>query len=341
MTDELLAYLLDDLTAERRAAVEERLVADAAWRREFERLRDCLASTNDPRAFAEEPPCDLIERTCGLVERAGTALDPHQSSRPAGALALTAVGEATTGGASSWSLTDCTVCAGVVGVLAMLILPAMRESRDAARRQVCQARLGALGTVLFNYQQTHGKQLPVVNPGEPTGIFAVELAERAGVPREQLEEILVCPESYEAKRRFDGKPAAHIPSRAELDAARGPRRVVLVRTMGGSFAYRMGYYDKKHAYHFKRFTGSKDQPLCADAPSVSRSGVMSVNHGGGHNVLDQSLRVTYMTNCVWAKDKNIFLNFAGQPAAGESDSDVVLTRSDYGPDGPIVELGAE
>jgi hypothetical protein len=82
--------------------------------------------------------------------------------------------------------------------------------------------------------------------------------------------------------------------------------------------------------------------LCADAPSVSRSGVRSVSHGGGHNVLDQSMRVVFRVNCFLdAQRDNIFLNFAGQPAAGQDDRDVVLTRSDYGPDGPIVELDAE
>lgn len=341
MTDELLAYLLDDLSPAQRAAVEDRLCEDPAWRREYQRLRDCLATTNDPRSCVEEPPCDLLKRTCGLVERA----ESTPPLRLPGVATLSAAGEPAVAG-SRWSLTDCTVCAGVVGVLAMLMLPAMRESRDAARRQVCQARLGALGALLYKYQENHGKQLPAVNPGEPAGIFAVELMERAGVPRDEVELMVTCPNSEEAMRRFTGGPAPHIPTRAELAAAKGPARIILVRTMGGSTAYRLGRYDQRHEYVRPRFTGGSDEPMCSDAPSVSRSGVYSVNHVGGHNVLDQSLRVTFLTDVFWAADKNIFLNFAGRPAAGEDDRDVVLARSDHGPDGPIsegpiVELRAE
>jgi hypothetical protein len=340
MTDELLAYLLDDLSAERRAEVEQRLAVDPAWRRERERLQQCLAATGDPQSCVDEPPVDLVKRTCGLVERAGS-FDSAERRRYAGAVALTATTEPIASPGSRWSLTDCTVCAGVLGVLAMLMLPAMRESRDAARRQVCQARLGALGTVLWKYSQNHGRKLPEVNPGEPAGIYAVELAERAGVPREELEEIMLCPASEEARRRFEGEAAPHIPSRAELATARGPQWVLLVKAMGGSFAYRLGYYDRKHKYHFTRFTGGQDQPLSADAPSVTSAGVASINHAGGHNVLDQSLRVVFRTNNFWNADSNIFLNAAGRPAAGEHYGDVVLTSSHYGPDGPIVELRAE
>jgi hypothetical protein len=345
MTDELLAYLLDDLSPDERAAVEDRLCEDPAWRREYQRLRECLATTGDPRECVEEPPCDLLARTCGLVERAGTTPFPAQSSCFAGVTTLSAAVDPA-GAASRWSLTDCTVGAGVLGVLAMLMLPALRESRDTARRQVCQARLGTVGTILYEYQENHDKQLPAVNPGEPAGMFAVELVERAGVPRDEMELLVTCPNSEEAMRRFTGEATPHIPTRAELAAAKGSQRVLLVRTMGGSTAYVLGRYDEQHVYHQPRFTGGSDELMCADAPRLSRSGVHSVNHVGGQNVLDQSLRVTFLTDVLWAADKNIFLNFAGRPAAGKDDDDQVLARSDHGPEGPIsegpiVELRAE
>jgi hypothetical protein len=96
-----------------------------------------------------------------------------------------------------------------------------------------------------------------------------------------------------------------------------------------------------HRYHVTHYTGGKDQPICADAPRMSSGGVTIVNHGGGYNVLDQSLRVVFRTNFDWNSDANIFLNLSGRPAAGEHDDDVVLTNSHYGPEGRIVELGAE
>ena len=47
MTEQLLAYLLDDLSPADRDAVESRLAADEVWRQEFERLKDCLAGGGD------------------------------------------------------------------------------------------------------------------------------------------------------------------------------------------------------------------------------------------------------------------------------------------------------
>src|SRR5688572_20298550 len=78
MTDELVAYLMDDLPPERRAAVEEKLATDFEWQREKKRLEECLAACGDPCKCAEEPPQDLVEKTCTLVESSGNHPAPAQ-----------------------------------------------------------------------------------------------------------------------------------------------------------------------------------------------------------------------------------------------------------------------
>ena len=98
MTDELVAYLLDDLCPERRAEVERRLGHDAEWQREFERLKECFAETGDPAKCADEPPQDLVTRTCCMVEK----VDRHRQTRCAGGAAMSAA-VATCGRTSSSS----------------------------------------------------------------------------------------------------------------------------------------------------------------------------------------------------------------------------------------------
>jgi len=59
MTEELFAYLMDDLPSDRRAEVEAKLAADPAWQNELKRLQECLAANEDPCHCLEEPPANL------------------------------------------------------------------------------------------------------------------------------------------------------------------------------------------------------------------------------------------------------------------------------------------
>jgi hypothetical protein len=327
MTDELVAYLLDDLCPERRAEVERRLETDAAWRRELERLRECLAATGDPSRCVEEPPRDLVHKTCCFVERSGTA--------PATA-GLTPVA-LRSGVGSHWSLADVTVGGGVLLTLGMLMLPALRESRDATRRAVCENNLRVLSSALFDYQTEHGHRLPRVIPGESAGEFVLELVESGVIDREALADALVCPDSKLADDRFAGRADWRIPSRQELEAADAERRQQLVVWLGGTYAYRVGYFDAAQAYHDVGYTGATDEPVMADAPRLSSSGVRSGNHGGcGQYVMYQGHSVRFRANSDLAADvDNIYLNQDGEHAAGLDRWDVVLIKSGYGPAGRL------
>ncbi len=336
MTDELLAYLLDDLCPERRAEVERRLAEEPAWRRELARLEACLAS-GDPAACLDEPPGDLITRTCGLVERVGESglLDQR---RPV--VSRLSPCEPILSSGSRWSLADCTVCAGVIGVLAMLMLPALRESRDAARRRVCADNLRALGTAIIGYTEKQGHALPPARPGDPVGMYAVELVERGGIDRVELARAVTCPDSAAADVRFAGGAAPYIPTRQELRAAKGSHWVLLVRAMSGSVAIRVGYFTgDHHRYHHADFEGRRGRPLASDAPVVSVGGVRSVVHGGRYNVMNEDLCGKFRTNCYLPPGlDHIFKNAAGAVAAGDDPKDVVLIGGDRRPDGKVVSL---
>jgi hypothetical protein len=337
MTDELVAYLLDDLCPDRRAEVERRLAEDAEWQGEFDRLKECFATTSDPAKCVAEPPGDLVARTCQCVERAGQP--KRQRSSRAAAFAAAPI---TVGTGSNWSFADMAVAGGVLTVLAMLVLPALRESRDAARRTTCQNNLRELGTGLIRFQDNHGHWLPTIAPDAPAGMFAVSLADDVGINRGDLAQWLVCPESPMADQVFRGEVEIDIPHRAELAELRGRERVRVVRTMAGTIAYRVGFEDELGQYHDVKYTGAEAEPMLADAARSAPVGVRSASHDGcGQNVLYQPMCVKYCTNSDLAESvDSLYLNRLGLQAAGYGPGDVVMLGSDREPEipDPIVLL---
>jgi hypothetical protein len=370
MTDELVAYLLDDLCPERRTVVEQRLQNDAAWQREFDRLKECFASCgetgNDPTgsdptkcadanarqsnrdggmAETVEPPQDLVHKTCCYVERACGCHGPGAADSAATLSPSSVSG----GGRSSWSMADFAVGGGVLVVLGMLMMPAIQESRGAARRLTCEKNLQTLGAGLYSYQANHGHWLPTVGPGQTGAQYAAALAKHSGFKPEELAPLLMCPDSPEAQRASEMKATVRIPSYEELASTFGKRRVPTAKPWAGNYAYVVGYRDERGEYHYVKYTGSDDKPMLADPPQLSALGIRSGSHGGrGQNVLNQSLGVKFRTNCELACDTdNMYLNKYLAHDAGCDPDDTVLIRCDAEvsevpqmPTSPIVPLSA-
>jgi hypothetical protein len=218
------------------------------------------------------------------------------------------------------------------------VTPALFESRDAARRSICQSNLQRLGSVIFDYQQVRDNRLPRVGPGESAGVYSIELLEKSGLTQARLRELLLCPESQLADDVYAGRVQFQIPTRAEYEAATGAELKQMLRTLGGSYAFRMGYYENRE-YHQPRFSGEVGLPLLADAPVISPSGVRSGNHAQGHNVLDEALSTRLCGSCVLPERRdNIYLNLDNQPAAGRTRDDVVLASGRFSPDGPMLPV---
>jgi hypothetical protein len=340
MTDELIAYLLDDLPPERRAEVERRLAAEPAWQAELERLQECLAATGDPCQCVDEPPPDLVMKTCYLVEHAEERRcgDATPAPRPAvrRAAGFSSAVRAC-GGARRHRLTlaDVSFGSGALVLLGCLIAPALLETRDSSRGLVCQDNLRWLGSQLFDYQERMpNHELPPVLPGEHAGMFAVRLAKH-GVDRHELTERLVCPNTSMAEDVFAGRLKWMVPTEEEVEHAQGRERLALVKTPWGSYAIRLGRFDEEDLYHLPTFTGS-NEPLLADEPDLTQPGWASSNHPGGQHVLNEDMSVAFRTHCLLGGGRdNIFRNAAGAHAAAFSDGDRVLSRPDYGPTGPM------
>jgi len=336
MRDKLLAYLLGDLLPKERLEIDEHLKNDPNWQRELKLLKSCLEAQETDSTSANQPT-DLVRRTCSFVQHAASQnrLTPAQTPPACASLSescdrLVAL--------KNWSLADLTVGAAVLFVLGMLIFPALRENRDAARRVKCQSNLMTLGTALAEYAEKPNRGLPSVDLGENAGSFAVDLAESQLLSRKQLVELLVCPSSPLADEVFAGTVVIRIPTPKELQTASADSLAVLRKFMSGSYAYRFGYFDPNGRYCQVKFEGRSDAPMLADAPSASVAGFQSPNHGGcGQNVIFQDLSSRYFSQCVSGNNADhLFLNDDLRPAAGRSIRDVVLGRSEANPAGGVL-----
>ena len=338
MTDDLVAYLLNDLTPERRAEVEARLESDVVWRWELDRLRECMAASGDLQKCAEEPPLDLVQKTCCFVEDSASGkFTVEKKPRREKRAALSAASASEMCG-RSWSAADVTIGAGVLLVLAALVLPALQHSQAAARRGTCEYNLRGLGAATAQYAELNDFRLPEVLPGQPAGLFLVGLVEGGVLSPDEALEVATCPDSQIAQRRFNDGLEQRMPERAELEAASGVAMQDLLDMMGLTYAVPVGYFAAEGRHRTPRFTGGQQQPLMADAPLISPAGLRPQSHGGcSQNVLTEAGGVRPYSVCVRAgadaRMKSIHLNDAGFPAAGNSPDDLFLAPPNYGPDG--------
>lgn len=316
LQERLLGYVLGALDEAERQQVEESLRNDPRLRRELSRAERSLKILEGTR-WDYPPPPGLVERTCAMVARRGRS-GSRKAMSPVSGPAVAAT-------AASWP--DLAMSGTVILVAALLVAPAVLQTRFQSHIVHCQNNLRELGVSLINYSQFHrGEFPPVPSQGKlaTAGIFAPTLL-REGFLRETQQ--LICPSSSLGRR------TKRIPSWDELQTAGEDRLSELRRQMSGSYGYSLGYTDQRGVYHSTRNLGRAQFALAADAPSSDHPEHQSLNHAGrGQNVLfeDGHVRFTTCSRPDGSAD-DIFLNRYGLVGAGVGADDAVIGPSEARP----------
>lgn len=353
MTDDLIAYLMDDLSPERRAEVDAKLETDVVWRWELDRLRECMAASGDIRQCTEsaaaapnaleashvdlEPPVDLVKKTCCFVEDSASGKFKVEKKRCKKKAAFSA--ETCEGGGRSWSLADVTVGAGVMLILAALIMPAVQRSRDEARNNVCANHLKGAYVALDNYQERYDGALPRLAPNDPAVMFYIDLVDAGFMTKSDAMQVMTCPNSPQAQRLAQCGVKRRIPSREELSSLGIREMLAAISDMYVSYALPLGFRDGNGEYRQATLAGNDNVPLIADAPAVTPTGFQPVNHGCTQNMLTKSGSVSYFApqvlSCQDPQFRNLHLNDNGEQSAGCNAEDAVLALPHVSPDGPL------
>lgn len=315
----LVGYVMDSLEPGERAEVEALLRTDPDLKERLDRIRSCLEQAKQ----CEEPSPPLAGKTCRLVGRIrkGFGSGPSLSESTDGLRPLRRA-----------TMLDWAFVGGIAAAVVMLVAPAVRSSRETARRLQCQENLKTVTHELMAYAERN-RGLPHIGPTQNAGSFALELARNNPHLRELLETRLVCPASELAEKVSSGTIVMRLPNDREMAAAPPEAAALLRRIMGGSYAYRIGYLDAKGDYCAIKVVRPSDTPLLADAPSPEVPGFRSVAHEArGFNMAYCDGSVRFRDRCATSgPDAHVFLNAHGDHRAGVYAQDVVLARSEAEP----------
>jgi hypothetical protein len=328
MRELLIRYLLGELDAHEQRQLEAKLRESPELRRELSHLQSCFAAARESEYDADDPPGGLAERTTRRVVSCGN--DDNFTPALAGP-SISAVAEPPPG-VLGWSMADLTVAGGVFLAVSMLLFPALRDSRDATRRAVCESNMQQFYVAAKQYAIDHGNFLPCASPRDYAGSLVIRLVNEGYAAPENMAAWMLCPSSSLAEDVRRGEARIQIPLIFNLEAIAEPLPARLCRMASGSYALRLGYVDNQQ-YHLIRYNGSDREPFMSDEPDFEIAGVRSANHGGyGQNVLYVSGRVAFQTTSkVPGRNDHMFLNWLGFPAAGQGPDDVVLVSGDRTP----------
>lgn len=333
MREQLIRYLLGELDDDERRHIQSRLRENPELQQELERLRQCFA-TNQVEEPSPVPPRGLASRTAQFISDSDEFEIANAAAR---AGAMTSAGDPPAG-VLGWSLADLSVAFGVMLAVSMLVFPALRDSREGTRRNVCANNLMQFGRLLHERAANHGGYFPQVRPNETAGVYAARLVAEAYVSPEDLAPSLVCPAAPLAQEVRARRMVIWVPN-AQAIRAMSPEQLVHVTAQISPFyAYRMPYQVDGQLRHV-RDERSPHAPLLSDTAGDTAN-AMSQNHSGSIlQVLCQDGHVRVLNTYILPEmNDDLFHNNMGRVGVGLGPRDAVLAPSDTV---PRIELAAQ
>lgn len=343
MRENLLGYLMGALDEAEHAEVQAALQADPRLAAQCAHLEQTIAPLSEDESWIDPPP-RLAERTTAFVgavarREAPTAqrrrlrselpVDDAAPSRSQPAVPTPATRLPTPAQIDApprrWRIADMVVAGGICAAAAMLLFPAIANSRQQAAMAQCQNNLRHIGAALVSYSQDNCDEFPLVPLSGKLGVAGVYAPILKEQGRVENDKVFVCPGSALAEEADD----FHVPSTDEVLQQEGKELTASQRRMGGSYGYAFGYENEDKQYCANANHHRQYFALLADSPSLHLKDRQSANHGGGgQNVLFEDGRVKYLKCCRAGEGAdNLFLSDRGYVEAGRHYNDSVIGNS--------------
>jgi hypothetical protein len=294
---DLVGYLFGLLDPEDRARTAAALAADPAARASLERLRVNLA----PLAVArtdEGPPAGLADRTVALIAaRRSSSASEDRVEILAGARARIGIASdrEPVFAPSRWGRMDVLIASSILVLVGGLGVSGIGRVQREHARTTCQNNLRQISNGLTDFSLNHNGRFPQIDDRPPynvAGAFVPLLKDGGYLP-------------------------SGLPNCPLVNVAAEPN--------AGGYAYTLGVREPDGQVDGLRRSDGDLQPILADQPTP-------VSHGDGHNVLFVGGNVRFCTNPnVGVGGDHIFLNQAGNIAAGLNRHDTVLADADKTP----------
>ena len=310
MKYDLVGYLLGALEVAEQQEVEEALQDDVKLRKQLEVLAFRLQPLETCRHM--EPSAGLSKRTCQAVaEIREQASAPDHNAFSGGETLV---------GHRSWTMTDTLFSSGLILVLALLLFPAILNSRYMADLRSCQDNLRQIGSAMRHYSDLNHGYFPVI-PGEGkmavAGAYAPILVNSGYMDGRH---VVYCPAVQNVGTWLTAEP---LTEDLLVDSA-GLEPAEALRQLYGDYGYNPGH-QRDGTYHPHRNLQRSYFPVVADVAGNTGSQRASANHAGfGQNVLFEDGSVRFLRNPQTVTNDLLYLSERGRMELGRNPEDSVI-----------------
>ncbi len=321
MRHDLVGFVVGALDAKEHEEVRQKVETDPELQKDLSLVERGL----EPLGWDSDrliPPSGLASRTCEYIAKMDssgkttlTCVESDGSLSPASQIEAT-------GGARRWTMADFVVAAGVCLAAACLFFPAIVNSRYHSQMAICQNKMKDLGIGLVSYSQADERGMFPVIPTKGklsvAGVYAPMLVENGHITDADK---FYCPAKSQTV-------VLRIPHSKDVLSAEGNQLVSLHRSMGGDYAYILGFL-KNGKLHGIRNRNRTHYPVLSDEPQEELTNSVISSHGRGQNVLFEDGHVAFLStrNRPGVADDDMFRNYQGFQRAGIHSDDTVLAPS--------------